>query len=215
MYGLCAEKIWRVQRWLCVCLLLASCAGPEIRPAAITTTIIPPAFEQKDSADRFFMLVGRLAVKTDQQTFSGSVRWRHTAQEDEIYLFSPLGQVVAEIYRDRSGVRLTTSEPAIYRAATAEQLTAQVLGWELPLAGLRYWVRGQHFPMTVAERDTDRDHRTVAIRQDGWQIAYLDYYPKRATQSTLPRLLEFSRADMKMKLIVDQWQHAHGTKTAE
>ncbi|MFO7579182.1 MAG: lipoprotein insertase outer membrane protein LolB [Nitrosomonas halophila] len=219
MHGFCAEKIWRIQQWLCVCLILTltltSCAGPEIRPAAITTTIIPPAFEQQESMDRFFMLVGRLAVKTDQQKFSGSVRWRHTAHEDEIYLFSPLGQVVAEIYRDRTGVRLTTSEPAIYRAATAEQLTAQVLGWELPLAGLRYWVRGRHFPMTVAEKDTDRDHRTVAIRQDGWQIAYLDYYPEQAAQSALPRLLEFTRADMKMKLVVDQWQNEHATRPAK
>jgi len=188
--------------------MLIGCAGPEARHiAAVTTVIIQPSVDQNSWPDDPFMLVGRLSVKTEQQKFSGSVRWRHASQDDEVYLFSPLGQVIAEIYRDQAGVRLTTSEPATYQAQNVEYLTGQVLGWELPLAGLQFWVRGKHFPMTVAEKDINADDRIIAIRQDGWRINYLDYYPTRATGVTLPRLLEFGRADVKIKLIVDQWQN--------
>ena len=188
--------------------MLIGCAGPESRRiAAVTTLIIQPSVEQDSLSDDPFILVGRISVKTEQQKFSGGVRWRHSSQNDEVYLFSPLGQVIAEIYRDQAGVRLTTSEPATYQAQNVEYLTGQVLGWEFPLAGLQFWVRGKHFPMTVAEKDIRAGNRIIAIRQDGWNINYLDYYPVRATGVTLPRLLEFGRADVKIKLIVDQWQH--------
>jgi outer membrane lipoprotein LolB len=191
----------RYRQWvLGVVLVLLGCAGPEVQRAEITTVVIQPVHEQIDLVDQPFTLIGRLAVNTKQQKFSGGMRWQHTWQSDEIYLFSSLGQVVAEILRDQAGVRLTTSEPAVYRAQSAEYLTGRVLGWELPLAGLQFWVRGNHYPGTIAEKDLDVNNHTVAIRQDGWNIVYRSYYPEQ-----LPRLLEFSYQNVKMKLIVDHW----------
>lgn len=189
-----------------ILLVLVGCAGPEVHQGEVTTVVIQPVQEQADIANEPFVLTGRLAVNARQHRFSGGIRWQHTGQSDEIYLFSPLGQIVAEIFRDQTGVRLVTSEPAIYRAQNAEYLTSQVLGWELPLAGMRFWVRGTHFPDTVAEKDLDKNRRTVAIRQDGWQVVYQNYYPAQEGMSVLPRLLEFSRPDVKMRLLVDQWQ---------
>lgn len=194
------------KKWILgVILVLAGCVTPETRHAEITTIIIQPEHGQVDLAGKPFILTGRLVVNARQQKFSGGIRWRHTKKRDEIYLFSPLGQVVAEILRDQTGVRLTTSEPAVYQAQSAEYLTSQVLGWELPLAGLQFWVRGEHFPGTVAEKDLDKGNRAVAIRQDGWNILYRNYYPERPDVSSLPKLLEFSRSGIKMKLIIDQW----------
>jgi len=189
-----------------ILLFLAGCAGPGFRQEDVTTVIIQPASEQIEVAHEPFVLAGRLAVNARKHHFSGGIRWQHTRQNDEIYLFSPLGQIVAEISRDQMGVRLITSEPAVYQAQNAEYLTSQVLGWELPLAGMRFWVQGTHFPGTVAEKDLDKNKRTLAIRQDGWRIVYQNYYPARENMPALPRLLEFSRMDVKMKLIVDQWQ---------
>lgn len=204
--GLSASRAGCGKWILGVILILAGCAGSETHRAEVITVVIQPVHEQIDTSGKPFVLTGRLVVNARQQKFSGGIRWRHTRQRDEIYLFSPLGQVVAEILRDQAGVRLTTSEPAIYQAQSAEYLTSQVLGWELPLAGLQFWVRGEHFPGTVAEKDLNRNNRTVAIRQDGWNIVYQSYYPEQLTVPALPRLLEFSRLDVKMKLIVDQWE---------
>jgi len=200
---------WRMacKSWvLGILLILVGCAGPEIRQGEVTTTVIQPGQEQADIANESFVLAGRLVVNARQHRFSGGIRWQHTGQSDEIYLFSPLGQIVAEIFRDQTGVRLVTSEPAVYQARDAEYLTSQVLGWELPLAGMQFWVRGDHFPGTVAEKDLGKNGRTVAIRQDGWQVVYRNYYPEQEGISVLPKLLEFSRPDVKMKLLVDQWQ---------
>lgn len=193
-----------------ILLLLAGCAGLG-RHEDVTTVVIQPVREQTDIASGPYVLIGRLAVNARQHRFSGGIRWQHTGSSDEIYLFSPLGQIVAEIFRDQTGVRLITSEPAIYQAQNVEYLTSQVLGWELPLAGMQFWVRGTHFPGTVAEKDLDKSKRTIAIRQDGWRIVYQNYYLAQGDAPILPRLLEFSRMDMKIKLIIDQWQ---GEKSA-
>ncbi|WP_345852954.1 lipoprotein insertase outer membrane protein LolB [Nitrosomonas sp. HPC101] len=194
-------------------LILAGCAGPDVRHAEVRTVVIQPVYEQAGILEKPFVLIGRLVVNARQQKFSGGIRWHHTGQSDEIYLFSPLGQVVAEILQDQTGVRLATSEPAIYQAQSAEYLTSQVLGWELPLAGLQFWVRGEHFPGTVAEKDLDQRNHVVAIRQDGWNIVYQSYYPEQSTVPALPRLLEFSRQGIKMKLIVDRWEGETGRAT--
>jgi len=196
----------KYRKWILgVILILVGCAGPGTRHAEIITVVIQPVHEQIDLVGKPFVLTGRLVVNARQQKFSGGIRWQHTEKRDEIYLFSPLGQVVAEILRDQAGVRLTTSEPAVYQAQNVEYLTSQVLGWELPLAGLQFWVRGEHFPGTVAEKDLDKANHAVAIRQDGWNIVYRSYYPEHSAVSSLPKLLEFSRSGIKMKLIVDQW----------
>lgn len=203
------SRAWKMvcRSWvLGILLILIGCAGPEKHQKEVTTVVIQPVQEQAGIVDDPFVLVGRLVVNARQHRFSGGIRWRHTGKSDEIYLFSPLGQVVAEIFRDQAGVRLVTSEPAIYQAQNVEYLTSQVLGWELPLAGMRFWVRGAHFPGTIAEKDLDKNERTVAIRQDGWQVVYRNYYPEQEGVSVLPKLLEFSRPDVKMKLLVDQWQ---------
>lgn len=204
--------------WLLgVFLILAGCAGQEVHREEVTTITIQPVREQADAVSEPFVLSGRLAVNTRQHRFSGGIRWQHTRSSDEIYLFSPLGQVVAKIFRDQAGVRLITSEPATYQAKNVEYLTSQVLGWELPLAGMQFWVRGVHFPGTVAEKDMDRNRRTIAIRQDGWQVVYQSYYPAEGDMPSLPRLVEFNRVDVKMKLVIDQWQDEakNGTVTGE
>ncbi len=121
-------------------------------------------------------------------------------------LFSPLGQTVAQIEQGPEGVRLITSEPKTYYASSVENLTEDVLGWRLPLSGLQFWVQGTHFPFTMSEKDLDRSGRTVAIRQDGWKITYLDYFSQFVpAYNNLPRVLELSRTDLKLKLVIDNW----------
>lgn len=197
--------------WLLgVFLILAGCAGPEVHHEEVTTITIQPVHEQTGAVNKPFVLSGRLAVNAGRHRFSGGIRWQHTGNSDEIYLFSPLGQVVAKIFKDQAGVRLITSEPATYQAQDVEYLTRQVLGWELPLEGMQFWVRGTHFPGTVAEKDLDRNKHTTAIRQDGWQVIYQNYYPAEGGIPALPRLVEFNRVDVKMKLVIDQWQDEAG-----
>lgn len=197
--------VWKLL--LCLLPLFAGCAVFEKREVAVTTIVTQAGEGAGREIFADFALIGRVLVKTDKHGFSGGVHWQHTDSRDEILLFSPLGQTLAQIDREPQGVRLITSEQKTYYASDVENLTEEVLGWRLPLAGLQFWVQGTHFPLTMSEKDLDRNGRTVAIRQDGWKISYLDYFSRLvSTSDTLPRVLELSRLDFKFKLVIDNWR---------
>ena len=109
-------------------LLLAACATPGFLLSA---------------TDAEFDLSGRIAVRYRDDAGSGNIAWRHAARADELLLTSPLGQGIARIVRTGDEVSLTTQDGREFRAADAESLTEQVLGFRLPLLGLADWVRGR------------------------------------------------------------------------
>lgn len=187
----------------CMFSLLVGCASFAPRVSVVNTIVIEPV---AGVVPVNFELMGRISAKNGKQGFSGGVHWRHTNADDEIHLLSPFGQIVAQIQRNQDVVLLTTSEQKIYRAADVENLIEQVLGWRLPLLGLQYWVRGVNSPTTKSEMDLDIDGRVIAIRQDGWEISYSSYFPSQLIQAARPRALVLNRRDIKIKLVIDNWE---------
>lgn len=153
-----------------------------------------------------FHLSGRIGTKYQGEGFYGNLRWRHSPSADEIFILSPLGQGVAQIVQDASGVTLTTSEPRVYHAEDAEDLTMEVLGWRLPLAGLRYWVLGLAAPGSAAAVSRDASGRPARLVQDAWQIDYQGFEAVRGV--SLPRKIEMRRGELEIKLVVDRWDIA-------
>lgn len=174
-------------------LLLSSCAAPPPRPAA------PGALHQ---APPDFRLKGRIGVRYQGQGYFGNLSWQHTDGRDELLLQSPLGQTVARIAHDGHGVELQTSGKD-YRATDTAELTGQVLGWRLPLEGLRYWIAGAPEPGAPAEVERDAAENATRLRQNGWDIEYRDYRPQGAY--LLPSRLVLKNGSLELKLVVDNW----------
>lgn len=178
-------------------LILAGCAALPPQPPAS-----PAQIEALQRVTRF-RLTGRIGAKYQGQGFYGNLRWRHAPDADDILILSPLGQGVARIVRDAAGVTLTTPEHRVYRAASAEELTREVLGWRLPLAGLRYWVLGRAAPGSPADVSPGPGNLPRRLIQDTWQIDYSGF--ETVAGLPLPRKLEMRRGDLEVKLAVDQW----------
>lgn len=180
-------------------LLLAAlpgCATPPHREPAVAV-----AAGQTAGIGQF-RLAGRVSVKHDGQGFSGSLRWFQAGENDDMLFLSPLGQGMAHVVRDAAGVSLTTADQQSYRAPDAESLTEQVLGWRLPLGGLRYWVLGTAAP-GPATPERDQNGRLSRLNQDGWRIDYLGYKPVDGAE--LPGRIELQRGELEIRLLVDEW----------
>ena len=171
---------------LFLAVLLAGCAALQE---------VPQAVPQAGS----FELSGRVAVRYGSEAASGRIHWRHGTDGDDLLMTSPIGQGIARLTRRDGVVELSNSEGKTHRAADAESLTAQVLGWRLPLAGLADWVQGRADASRPAELVRDRISRIVEIRQDGWRVEYQDFDNGR------PSKLRLSREDLEIRLVVDQW----------
>lgn len=180
--------------------LLLGCAGLPVPP---DEAVSPPLAAAADGSGAF-RLSGRIGVSHNGESFSGSLRWRHSGEEDEIFILSPLGQGIARIARGPDGVTLETAEGQGYRGRDVESLTEEVLGWRLPARGLPYWVVGRPAPDGPVEGEMDEHLQLRTLRQDGWRIDYLDY---RLVQGEMrPSKLELALGDrLKLRLVIDSW----------
>ena len=167
-----------------IALLAGACAPREIRPS------LPEAE---------FELAGRLAASFGGESFIGNLAWHHARSGDEMLITSPLGQGVARILRQGETVTLSTAEPREYRAADAELLTQQVLGFRLPLAGLADWVRARPATDTQALAEYSPDGRLLKLAQRGWTIEYLEYSGARPTR------LRLIYPGIELRLAISQW----------
>lgn len=193
----------------CIFLLFSGCQTlpTQTQPdTTVTTVLTEPVADAHKLLAADFNILGRIAIQDDDQSFSGSFRWQHLVMSDEILLFTPLGQAVAEITKDQEGVRLITSKLEAFYAADVENLTEEVLGWRLPLNGLQYWIQGVHSPVTKAEKDLDGKNQIVAIRQDGWYIHYQSFTPAQLNATPLPRVLNLIYGKLKIRLVIDDWK---------
>jgi outer membrane lipoprotein LolB len=156
--------------------------------------------ETKAPLDVEFDLAGRLAARYGNEAFSGNLAWRHARSADEMLISSTMGAGVARLVRDGSSVVLTTAEPKEYKASDAEALTEEVLGFRLPLTGLADWVRGRPSTESPASAEYSPDGRLRSLKQQGWNIEYLEY------AGDLPSRMRLTYPNIELRLAISQWK---------
>lgn len=170
---------------------------------AACATVAPPIPQSPVPFD----LSGRVLVNYDGRAFASGVRWRHQAARDEIWLLTPVGQALAHIESGAEGATFTGADRRQFQAASAEALTRQALGWELPLTRLQYWARGEIAPGSTPDLVArDAAQRLERLGQDGWRIAYT--YDLASGQGGLPRRLDLARGTQEIRFVIDSWRTA-------
>ncbi|HEX7954746.1 MAG TPA: lipoprotein insertase outer membrane protein LolB [Burkholderiales bacterium] len=179
-----------------LCAVLAALSGC----ASTRSMQVLPA---SNAAIDAFSLNGRVAVKLDDRGYTASLHWKHTPARDLVRLFSPLGSVVGEIDANSTGATLTTGANEVYRSNDVQALTREALGWDLPLAGLRYWIIGRADPAApVQAQDRDDRQRLRTLMQNDWHVTYLEYFG----DSAMPARLSLTYDRLKLRLIVERWE---------
>lgn len=156
---------------------------------------------QRPTDETEFELSGRIAVRFKDESSTGNFAWRHGPSNDEVMITSPLGQGVARIVRDGEAVTLTDSEGREHRAADAEALTEQTLGFRLPLAGLADWVRARPGPGSSQVRK-DGEGRIAELEQSGWKIEYQEW----GADGKRPARMKLTYPGLELRLAIAQWK---------
>jgi outer membrane lipoprotein LolB len=183
--------------WLKTCAALAAAA------ALAGCAMLQP--ERPAERARAFDLVGRVAVNHEGRAFSGGVRWEHTAERDEIWLLTPVGQALAHIVGDAQGATYTGADRSRHSARDIASLTRRALGWGLPIEHLSWWVQGAIAPAAVIQHvERDEHGRLVTLGQEGWRIAYT--YSAPAGQGGRPRRLDIAGGAQEVRLVIDSWR---------
>lgn len=195
----------RAVQWLqlAVVLSLAGCASMQPQEPASDAATHQRHLKSIGGIHQF-TVQGRIGVQTEGRGFSGSTHWQHSATQDNIDLFSPLGGQVANIQATPESVVLVDSEGQSYRAKDAETLTQKTLGWRLPMKGLPDWVLGRPAPGPVEDSRWDQSGRLTRLKQQGWDISYSQYMDSHGYQ--LPGKIMLESRKLNLKLVIERWE---------
>jgi outer membrane lipoprotein LolB len=192
-------------------LVRAAAVGQALAVAALLGSCAPVALERTSglgplaAAQGDFDVAGRLSARHGGDALTVNFRWHHESQRDELELASPFGQTVAWLSGDASSVRLQAADGRVSTASDWSALTAQGLGWPLPVDGLAFWIQGAPRPGSAFSTETGDDGRVALLRQDGWTVVY-HAYAQAAAQDWRPSRMTLSYPDVELRIAIDSWQ---------
>lgn len=189
-------------------LVLAGCASQIPRPPSPTAEQSADLHTSHAAALREFgrwRLAGRIAVQREDKGFSADLDWREAAPDFSLRVAAPLNGGTFALNGNAAGVVLVSPKGETYSAPDAETLMRQHLGWALPLAGARYWVRGLPTPdHPVSGERLDEQGRWTDFAQDGWRVSILEY--TAAAGLDLPKRLFMSHDQLQVRMAIKSWE---------
>lgn len=194
-----------MKRLLLTGLIAAALAGCASTPSAPRSAATVAAYQDNiELSGGIFISYSRDGKR---EPMNGSFTWQQTKSNTDITLKSPTGQTVAVINVTPRSATLTESGKPPKNAPDVDTLTAQTLGWTLPVSGLRDWLQGY-----ATARDGKRFVASPAndnvITLDGWKLEYVTWQddtaavpqPKRidATRIVLGEAVD----DMQIRVVI-------------
>ena len=151
-----------------------------------------------------FRLRGKIAVRVDQEAFSASFDWRQAGPRYEIELWGPLGQGRTRLSGDDSMLSIADGRGEMLRSTDAAALMEKNLGWAVPMASLRHWVRGGYDPaVPAANRSYAQDGHLRTFEQLGWAV-YLQRWSDTAIGPAPGRIIA-TQAGRRIVVVCRDW----------
>ena len=152
-----------------------------------------------------WQLEGRIAIHTQDDSWSGSLQWQQLNQLYDIRFSGPFGQGAMSLTGDAKRVVLSTSEGDIIGRNGPEQLMLDQLGWRVPISHLQFWVVGRPHPTDVSEKvEFDEYGRIKRLQQSDWRVDYRRY--RHYQNLELPGKIFIENHRLSVKLVIDNWQ---------
>ena len=181
-----------------------------IFPAALLLTgcAVNPSLESWQSPTATLVsdwqFTGRVSLVQDEQGWHAGMSWQEHADRFQLQISGPLGQQAFRLTGDPAGVMLEDKKGKKTSARDADSLLLQTTGWNLPVNGLRYWVRGLALPGEKARERRDLQGRLLELEQSGWAISYTRYH--FVDGLGWPAKLQLVRDNVSVRLVIDKWR---------
>jgi len=192
-------------------LLLAGCAGMKAQTGQNQKAVLERHYNDNIG------LAGRLSILYAQngheQGVHGSFTWDQHRDHIVLNLLSPLGQTLAVIDIKPGIAVLTQADKSPIAAADVDLLTAQALGWPLPVSGLREWLQGFGHTAEGHAFVAQPNNATSSFETpDGWTLTYGVWQDDADnTPQNRPKRIDLRRqteqaGPVSIRIVVDKWQ---------
>ena len=196
-------NVWPLTATACALLLLAACAPVRIRGTS-EQIAAQVAREQSLGTRTHWSLQAHFAVSDGRDGGSGSLAWQQAGDDYSMTLRAPITGKSARLQGGPDGVVLTGVRKQPIRGDDAQSLLSDEFGWYIPVAQLTWWVRGLRAPDSPADVRYGKDGLPSLLKQDGWEVQYLDWYSDRSPP--LPRRVFADKPPYSVRVLIEQWQ---------
>lgn len=189
---------------LLVALMLPACVTPPPAPAVLDPTRQAVLLRELPA----YTLEGRVAVRSGEEGWQASVRWRQRGEVSEVRLSGPFGAGALRLRFDGAELTVTTSGGQVLRGNEATLTLREQLGFDPPIGELRRWLIADAAPPeSTARVEAGANGRPATLQQQDWRIAFEDYRAQSVKGATvqMPRRIIATRADVRLRLVVDRW----------
>jgi outer membrane lipoprotein LolB len=189
---------------LLVALMLPACVTPPTAPAVLDPARQAVLLRELPA----YTLEGRVAVRSGEEGWQASVRWRQRGEVSEVRLSGPFGAGALRLRFDGAELTVTTSRGQVLRGDEAALTLREQLGFDPPIAELRRWILADAAPPeSTALIEAGANGRPATLQQQDWRIAFEDYHAQSVKGATvqMPRRIIATRADVRLRLVVDRW----------
>lgn len=174
--------------------LLSACAEIPERTISSEYRLGEMLYLQKQN---HWSLSGRLALVGEKDSLSASIRWNHNQLSDEIELAGPLDQGRMKISVKPEEVVIDDGDKFTTYKGHADDVVAGLLGVDMPVTALRYWVLGVYDP------ELAYIEQSGGFYQGEWLVRYGEL--QKVGDKTLPKKMTAEKDKARIKLIVDEW----------
>ena len=143
----------------CVILILASCTHFKVP-------------NQQIGDQNHWRANGKLGIVANGKPRSVNFDWLNQADDFDIRLTGTFGIGNARLRQRENQIELH-AKGEIHRAQDAQTLLYRVTGLDIPVSGLKHWIKGHRHPeATVKSIEHDDQGRLKHLSQLGWTIEF-------------------------------------------
>ena len=196
---------YRANAWV-ICLMILLFSGCATRQPV--SEDIKSANWQRHREKLFelhtWQLKGRIGMQMGKQGGTASMHWQQDRHHYFLRVVAPLGRGSYELTGSENGVVMRTGKNKLLYANDPETLLQEYFGWQVPLSGLSYWVRGLPEPdIKIDDLILDDKGRIMELSQSGWQISYIRY--TKSSGYDLPGKIVMQNGKLKIRLLIRDW----------
>ena len=139
------------------------------------------------------------------ESLSGKFSWQQSAQRTDVSLATPLGQTIAQIEVTPGAARLTQGGQPARVATDIDTLSAEALGWPLPVSGLRDWLQGYAVSGDGSRFRAAPGNERVTTR-DGWRLHFVSWHDDAAA-APQPKRIDAERSSgepVALRIVIDE-----------
>jgi outer membrane lipoprotein LolB len=187
-------------------LLVAGCAPTRVRDTGADASGARFAALARVPAWSFD---GRIAVSAGGRAGTGRIDWRQDGESYVITLRAPVAGESWQLSGDASLAQLDGLGPEPRLGPDADALLAREVGWPIPIAAVRDWVRGEAHGRDAQVR-RDAAGRPVEILDLGWRIEYRAWQAAADGLPEMPTRIVARRGADDVRVSVTTWRVGSG-----